>query len=167
MFIVDSAVWDVVRGDGDGSAFERHERRAGGDEGDAQPVPRRGAFAEEEDRQQGDERQTGTVHGGDGGRVPRLQRAEVADPRRAGGEGGQQQEGPGARRNEPRVGPGAALPRERPEHHHHHRGADERGEVRMHSLHTRLGEEGRQRREEGGEQRPEEPLTGHVHEKTP
>ncbi|GCC49613.1 hypothetical protein chiPu_0033975, partial [Chiloscyllium punctatum] len=93
-------------------------------------------------------------------------RAEIADPRRAGAEPGQQQEQPAFGRDRSGLGelPGRKQDRRQRDQDDH--GADQGREIGVDALDADLGEDRGQGREHGGQKRPDLPgrkcLGGHV-----
>ena len=86
-------------------SFEGQNQHAGADHDDAGPFPAGWALAEKADGENGHQQQAELVHRCDFGGVPDLQGAEVAHPRCAGRQAGEDQERPGLGGKLPRIAP--------------------------------------------------------------
>ncbi len=133
------------------------QHRAGGDQGDAEPAVQRGPFAEKDHAEQRHQHDAQFVDRRHQRRRPKLQRAEIAEPRRAGAEPGQHQEDPALGRD--RAGLSELTGREQDQRQadQHDDGADQGREIGIDVLDADLGEDRGQRGEHGGQQGPDQP----------
>src|SRR2546425_3695139 len=142
---------------GAGLSLQSEDQDAGADHEDAYPVPSRRSLPQEEEREHRDQHEAQLVNRRDLRGVADLQRAEVTDPRGAGGQPGQHQEEPGVRGERERVAPLARGVHEPGQHDDDDRRANEGRQIGIDTFEPELGEDGGERREHGGPERPVEP----------
>src|SRR3954468_2056422 len=139
------------------SPLPGHEHGAGGDKGNAEPVGNGKPLAEESDPEQGDQDHAQLVDRRHARRVTELECAEVADPRPARSQAGEHEEQIAAPRNRSGWLPLASADENGAQHQQDDDRANEGREIGVDVLDADFGEDGRERRECGRQQRPQLP----------
>src|SRR6266404_4929605 len=130
------------------AAAEAQQQHAAAHQGDAEPLAKAGTLAQERGGEDGDEHDTELVDRRHLRGVAQLERAEVADPGRAGGQRRQHEEERGLRRDLERALPLARRIDQRAQGERDDDGAQQRGEIGLDRLDAHLGED----RGQGGEE---------------